>query len=273
MTMSLATALARMIGGYYNAQSKTEANPGGFGANGHAANLPEVAEAIGVVGTELSGSVDGAAASAVTAMTQAGIATTAAGTAATQAGIATTKAGEATASALAAAAAVGGVRVSANDTTPKSLSEKLGAGSGVSLNEVDDGGDETLEIVATPAGDATSDVDMAGHNLTVDVVDGEYQNLGDVTTAAIVSALPYTRARLIGDTTFTMTAPAAGKLGTRMLETEQDGTGGRVPTFTGCTFIGTEPTWAAQAAATKTLLGWAVTPTNIKLVWLIAEDV
>ena len=50
MTMELATALARLTTGYYNAQSKTDANPGGFGANGHVDNLPEIAEALGVVG-------------------------------------------------------------------------------------------------------------------------------------------------------------------------------------------------------------------------------
>ncbi|GEM_PF-1415222 len=60
MTMELATALSRLTTGYYNALSKTDANPGGFGANGHEQNLPAVAEAIGVVGqnaAEIAGEV------------------------------------------------------------------------------------------------------------------------------------------------------------------------------------------------------------------------
>lgn len=55
MTISLGDALERLLSGYWNALSKTDSNPGGFGNNGHTDNLPAVAEAIGVVGNHVAG--------------------------------------------------------------------------------------------------------------------------------------------------------------------------------------------------------------------------
>lgn len=54
MTMEYDTAVGRLLTGYYNADGISAANPGGFGNNGHEVNLPEVAEAIGVVGQQLA---------------------------------------------------------------------------------------------------------------------------------------------------------------------------------------------------------------------------
>ena len=52
-------------------------------------------------------------------------------------------------SATSAAAAVGGVKVSSNDTTSEPLDGKLVAGTGISLTEVSDGSDETLTVANT----------------------------------------------------------------------------------------------------------------------------
>lgn len=132
MTLDLETARTRLTEGYYNAQSKTVANPGGMGADGHKENLPDALQAVGLVGTAAAASESTATADAATATAAAGTATTQAGIATTQAGIATTKAAEAAQSALDAAGAVGGLKVSLDDGTPGSLEDKLVFGDGLS---------------------------------------------------------------------------------------------------------------------------------------------
>lgn len=114
-------------------------------------------------------------------------------------------------------------------------------------------------------------LDMAGESLTVDAVDQSYDDLGDVTGTATVTAIPYSRIRLTGDTTVTLTDPTAAHLGVRMLEVVQDATGGRAPTFTGFTWLGTEPAWASAAADAVYVLGWYVTPTGRKRIYVIEE--
>lgn len=230
MTMTLETAVTRLTTGYYNALSKTEGNPGGMGANGHATNLPEVAEAIGVVGDELAGSAGGAATSAETATTQAGIATAQADIATTQAGIATTKAGEADASATAAAAAVGGVRVSANDTTPSDLETKLTAGSGVVFETTGDGGDERRVVVATPAGIASDSVDMGGFLLSNGPTEAQW-SVNNAATGTIQRGAidpDVGRYTLTSDVTLDFMGPwYPGSMKAATLRVVQDGTGSR----------------------------------------------
>lgn len=50
MTIDVDTAVQRLTSGYWNAQSVSASNPGGFGNDGHLVNLPALAEALGVVG-------------------------------------------------------------------------------------------------------------------------------------------------------------------------------------------------------------------------------
>lgn len=103
-----------------------------------------------------AGDVALAQAAASTATTQAGIATSAASTATTQAGIATTKATEASDSALAALgyrneaqAAVGGARVTGNDTIAGALFDKIEVAGGMAKQVVNPGANETLLLTAT----------------------------------------------------------------------------------------------------------------------------
>jgi hypothetical protein len=50
MAITVEDAITKLTTGYWNKNARTEANPGGFGANGHVDNLPALAEALGVVG-------------------------------------------------------------------------------------------------------------------------------------------------------------------------------------------------------------------------------
>lgn len=50
MTIAIPLAIQRLKDRYWNERSVSESNPGGFGADGHKANLPALAEAMGVVG-------------------------------------------------------------------------------------------------------------------------------------------------------------------------------------------------------------------------------
>lgn len=104
--------------------------------------------------------LDSAAAQTTLATTQAGIATARAGEAATSAAAATASALAASDSADAAAASAieaaeiaaganGQVKINANDTTPGLLGAKLVAGTGLSLSENNDGGNETLTVACT----------------------------------------------------------------------------------------------------------------------------
>lgn len=95
-----------------------------------------------------------ATASAASATAASGSATSAAGSATAASGSATAAAGSATSSAnsaAAAAAAVGNVLVSANDTTGGKLSSKLAAGSGVTLTVQNPGANENIRIDASGA--------------------------------------------------------------------------------------------------------------------------
>ncbi|SDG44492.1 hypothetical protein [Thalassobaculum litoreum] len=102
MPIDFATAISRLLAGYWNAESQTDANPGGFGNNGHKENLPALAEALGVVGNDVatkagaaSGSADdaaGYASAASDAADAAGNSAGAAAGAATAAGTARDKA-------------------------------------------------------------------------------------------------------------------------------------------------------------------------------------
>lgn len=91
---------------------------------------------------ELAADVAGAAASAATATTQAGLAATA-------------KTGAETAQGLAedardaAIAAVGGVKISADDTTAAPLSTKFVAGANITLTVNNDGANETLTVAGS----------------------------------------------------------------------------------------------------------------------------
>ncbi|MEL6584043.1 MAG: tail fiber protein [Pseudomonadota bacterium] len=58
------------------------------------------------------------------------------------------------------------VTVSSNDTTPGVLNGKLVAGTGVTLTEGSDGGNETLTIAATAAADAGETVTVSGNDTT-----------------------------------------------------------------------------------------------------------
>ncbi len=64
----------------------------------------------------------------------------------------------AAASAAEASGAIGGLKISANDTTAAPLATKLVAGSGVTLTENNDGGNETLTVgvIAAETGDLTT---------------------------------------------------------------------------------------------------------------------
>ena len=68
--------------------------------------------------------------------------------------------------AIAALAAGSGVIVSANDTVVGVLNGKLVAGTGISLTEGNDGGDETFTIAATVAGTATEYTKAQNFNAT-----------------------------------------------------------------------------------------------------------
>ena len=87
-----------------------------------------------------------AAASATAASSSATSAASSATAAASSASAAATSETNAAASEAAALAAVGGVSVSANDTTPANLEAKLLVGAGLSLSTQNDGGNETRTI-------------------------------------------------------------------------------------------------------------------------------
>lgn len=104
-------------------------------------------------------------------------------------------------------------------------------------------------------------------------VSGGYGNLGDVTGAAAVAAVPYSRAKLTGDTTFTIADPPANSVTPgKGLEIEQGDDGGWVPTFAGYTAVGALVAldWSAQPAGTRTVLTHFATPTGLKFIGLFA---
>jgi hypothetical protein len=172
MAIDFATAISRLLAGYWNSGSKTEANPGGFGNDGHTENLPELAEALGVVGSEVATkatAANGDASDASDAADAAGLSAIAAANAASAASTARNKAeqwadadedteveagtysakhhaAKAAQSAVDAAAAVNGVRVSANDDTPKHLEQALLPGAGIEMSTQNEGGNETRTV-------------------------------------------------------------------------------------------------------------------------------
>ncbi|MEQ8396415.1 hypothetical protein [Thalassobaculum sp.] len=101
--------------------------------------------------------------------------------------------------------------------------------------------------------------------------EGGYDNVGNVTGAAVVTGAVYSRIALTGDTTVTITAPTASTLGACYLEVEQGASGGWVPSFTGYTWVGDAPDWPNQAEGHITLLGHFATPTGLKRIWVIEE--
>jgi hypothetical protein len=125
----------------------------------------------------------------------------------------------------------------------------------------DDGGDVT----------AGGDIDMASYKITVDAVNGRYANVGNVTGTCAVTEAPYSRIALTGDTTVTIAAPTASTIDGRYLEVVQGASGAWTPTFTGYTFLGSEPSWTDQAEDHVTLLAHHVTPTGLKQIWFVSE--
>lgn len=264
MVISLETALARFTTNYWNSGSVSDANPGGFGANGHQVNLPAIAEAMGVVGARASEGAEAADAAEAAAI------------------IATTKAGEASdnadaagVSAAAALAAVGGVRVSANDADAGPLSTKLVAGDGVTLTEIDDGGSETLRVSAAPIGNAAGPVNMNGHAFTLDETlfdkGAEVKQQETAEPAAVSGAQgPYAFKErwtlwlhINGDTSISITAPTDGYLGGGMVVAITQGTGGGHDfTFTGATWVGAELDFTALAVDDVTHLSLFYTATG-----------
>lgn len=272
MTISYATAVARFVAGYWNAESKTDANPGGMGANGHTVNLPAVAEAIGVVATQIASQAGTASTDAGTATGAAAAAVAARDTTLAARDVAVDAAEAAAQSALDAAGAVGGFKVSGDDTVPGDLETKLTAGSGVSFSTTSPGGDERRVITATPAGAASADVSMGSYLLTVSRVEASgFNDLGNVTGTATVTSVYASSLRLTGDTTVTLTEPTAGTEATHRLTVINSG--GYVPTFTGFDWApDDEPDWAAQATDEATIVGWGVTADGYKIIYVMWED-
>lgn len=162
----------------------------------------------------------------------------------------------------------GGLASVVEDATPQ-----LGGALDVDGNPIISTADGDIELTPDGAGETKIKNPTASGTMTVGgAVNLGYDNLGDVSTATTVTAVPYTRARLIADTTITLTAPASSYLGVRMLEIVQDGTGGRVPTFIGYTWLGSEPDWAAQDPDSVTVVGWYVTPTGLARIYVIEEE-
>jgi hypothetical protein len=114
-------------------------------------------------------------------------------------------------------------------------------------------------------------IDMASNKITVDAVNGRYADVGSVTGTAAVTEAPYSRIELTGDTTVTIAAPTASTIDGRYLEVVQGASGAWTPTFTGYTFLSSEPSWTDQAEDHVTLLAHHVTPTGLKQIWFISE--
>lgn len=179
MPIDVATAISRLLAGYWNSGSKTDANPGGFGNDGHTENLPALAEAIGVVGNDVATKAGAASGSADTASGFASDASDAADAAAAFAAAAADSAtnleaardkaqqwaeededteveagqysakhhaAKAAQSAIDAAAAVNGGKVSDNDDTPGHLEQKLLPGTGISMSTQNEGENETRTV-------------------------------------------------------------------------------------------------------------------------------
>ncbi|SDF46234.1 hypothetical protein [Thalassobaculum litoreum] len=154
MPIDFATAISRLLAGYWNAESQTDANPGGFGNNGHKENLPALAEALGVVGSDVatkagaaSGSADDAAGYASTASDAADAAGISAGTAAGAA----TAAAYAADAAAASAAGLNMPAVSGPDALKylrvNSEGDGFEVGAGVASEEEAEAGTDTLKLM------------------------------------------------------------------------------------------------------------------------------
>lgn len=126
-----------------SAADVTDPDETGLADGGHDPGLLVVIEKTIEQAQAAIGSGDAAAGDAAAAAASAAAAAAAEGVATAQAGIATTKAGEAAQSALDAAAAVGGLKVSLDDSTPGSLEEKLLPGPGLSASTQNPGANET----------------------------------------------------------------------------------------------------------------------------------
>lgn len=129
-------------------------------------------------------------------------------------------------------AAVGAVRVSANDAVAGPLAVKLVAGEGISLTEGGDGGDERLTIaLAAIGGDPWTDLGAG----TALVLDG-----------AGAANLTYV---MTGTTTVSATNLEPGKVYAFMVKLHQDATGGRAFTLPAGTVwpYGEVPTWPTGA--------------------------
>lgn len=112
-------------------------------------------------GTDPDDLLDTITSSAAQAASSASSAALSASSATSSANAAASSASSAASSASAAAASVGAVRISANDTTPGVLNGKLVAGSGVTLTENNDGGNETLTVSASASFPLPSNLALA----------------------------------------------------------------------------------------------------------------
>lgn len=123
-----------------------------FDADGDATvtalTVEEIEEQVGLAADQVAL----ATAQANAAASSAGTATAQASTATTQAGIATTQANNAAASAALALGAVGGVKVTSNDTTASVLDNKITVSGGLSKTTTSPGGNEGLQISVSNEG-------------------------------------------------------------------------------------------------------------------------
>ncbi|EKE78424.1 hypothetical protein [Oceanibaculum indicum] len=187
MAITVEDAITKLTTGYWNKNARTEANPGGFGANGHVDNLPALAEALGVVGAFAG--TQGELADEVLALQAQINAVVAAGddivivaediaavlaAAANMAAILAAPGAAAAASGFAgeaegfrdetqifrneAQAAVGGARVSATDTIAGGLFDKIEVGGGLTKEISAPGGNEKLLLTVPPLTDLIGNI-------------------------------------------------------------------------------------------------------------------
>jgi hypothetical protein len=160
-------------------------------------------------------------------------------------------------SAIDAAGAVGGVKVSSNDTTPGDLETKLIAGTHVVMATANDGANETRSVSVTISGNADGAINMLDYEFTRPKLKDYAETLVTANTGTAYTAdlengnvLDLT---LTGNCTFTFSnPPASGTAGAFTMILTQDGTGSRTVTWPASVEWagGTAPTITATAGGT-----------------------
>jgi hypothetical protein len=230
VTETIDDRIARLRDRYYNSDDKTTSNPGGLGDDGHSENLPSLLADVGLVAEEVGAraTLAGQRAASAGVARDAALGALSAVNAANDLALGYRDAAQdARAGAEdardAAQAAVGGVKVTAADTTAATLNSKVAAGAGLTKAVTSPGGNEGLTLAVdfgTTAGKAVQVQSggklppLDGSDLTnlsagggpVSGVTGQ-QTSGFTLGAAHKNKL----APLFG--TFTVTVPSASTLG------------------------------------------------------------